>query len=401
MLGKNILREIRGTWASDQLDMARGLAAVAVLLLHLRDLFFVDYQDLKNPSVGVSAFYVIGNFGHQAVVLFFVLSGYFISATVLRSVTRGDWSWRGYFIQRIARLGVVLIPALLLTALLDHSGMALFGLGHNYEGDGTVYIHDPGIVERLSVSTLAGNVFFLQTIVTPTFGSNSPLWSLSYELWFYVFFPIAVLCIRPGRRWPTFVALPLVAVLVAARHGLAFYFAIWLLGYLAGSLPKLSVVATDRRAKACAWSALAATATILALIWFHRLESVILSDLALGVAFAVFVYAVLQVGQQTSNGRHVRAGRVLAGFSYTLYAIHLPIIFFLRAWLIPNGRWLPTGTHLAYGTLLLLGILAAAYAVSRGTEAKTGAVRDLLARVSGHTRLRRAPATERTPTDAR
>ena len=41
------------------------------------------------------------------------------------------------------------------------------------------------------------NAFFLQTIVGPTFGSNGPLWSLAYEWWYYVLFPLAL-----GAVWP-------------------------------------------------------------------------------------------------------------------------------------------------------------------------------------------------------
>jgi peptidoglycan/LPS O-acetylase OafA/YrhL len=44
----------------------------------------------------------------------FVLSGFLISSTVLRSQVSGDWSWRDYAINRSIRLYVVLIPGLLL-----------------------------------------------------------------------------------------------------------------------------------------------------------------------------------------------------------------------------------------------------------------------------------------------
>ncbi len=42
----------------------------------------------------------------------------------------------------------------------------------------------------------------------------------------------------------------------------------------------------------------------------------------------------------------------LAGMSYTLYAVHLPILVFLQAWLIPSTRWQPDAPHL----LLLLSV---------------------------------------------
>ncbi len=380
MRGTNILRELRGSWASDQLDMIRGGAAIAVLLLHLRDLFFIDYADLASPSIVTTAFYVMGNFGHQAVVLFFVLSGYFISSTVMRSVVSDRWSWRRYLIQRVARLGVVLVPALVLTACLDRTGIAMFGLGHNYVGDGTVYILAPGILDRLGVRVFAGNLFFLQTIFITTFGSNSPLWSLSYEFWFYVFFPIAVLCIRPGRRWPNVLLIPIIVILVVARHGLAFYFVIWLLGYAVGALPRLAPFRRNSSAKLAALAGTVASAVVLALVWRNRIPNALIADVALATTFSVVLYSLLQVEQPSANGPVARFGRVLAGFSYTLYAVHLPILFFLRAWLIPDGRWTPTAAHLAFAAVIVLAVLSTAYGVSRFTEAKTGFVRAALGR---------------------
>jgi hypothetical protein len=41
------------------------------------------------------------------------------------------------------------------------------------------------------------NAFFLQTIAGPTFGSNGPLWSLAYEWWYYVLFPLVLAALWP------------------------------------------------------------------------------------------------------------------------------------------------------------------------------------------------------------
>jgi len=46
---------------------------------------------------------------------------------------------------------------------------------------------------------LPANVFFLQTITVPVYGSNSPLWSLANEFWYYLLFPLLLLA--PQRGW--------------------------------------------------------------------------------------------------------------------------------------------------------------------------------------------------------
>ena len=72
---------------SVHLDLIRGVSAVAVLLYHLRGLFFVDYPFLGHRiRAHQSALYAVTGYGHQAVMVFFVLSGYFIGTSVMESV---------------------------------------------------------------------------------------------------------------------------------------------------------------------------------------------------------------------------------------------------------------------------------------------------------------------------
>ncbi len=72
---------------SIHLDAIRGVSALAVMLYHLRGLFFVDYPFLTNKTLFWKALYAVTGYGHQAVIVFFVLSGYFIGASVMESVS--------------------------------------------------------------------------------------------------------------------------------------------------------------------------------------------------------------------------------------------------------------------------------------------------------------------------
>lgn len=58
---------------------------------------------------------------------------------------------------------------------------------------------DPG-ADLWSVSTFFQNLLFLQTISAPRFGSNTALWSLANEFWYYLLFPLGCLLLLPGRR---------------------------------------------------------------------------------------------------------------------------------------------------------------------------------------------------------
>src|SRR5580704_14044623 len=69
--------------ASAHLDLIRGFAAWAVMWGHLRALFFVDFQQIQYHNPLLRLLYFFTGFGHEAVMVFFVLSGFFISTAIL------------------------------------------------------------------------------------------------------------------------------------------------------------------------------------------------------------------------------------------------------------------------------------------------------------------------------
>ncbi len=164
------------------LDMLRGLLALAVFLGHARGLFLADDPQIAHPNALAKLLYFLTGFGEQAVLGFFVLSGLLISGSVFETWQTGRWSWSRYLVDRLTRLLIVLVPALALSALWDLLGITLFGRLSVYGGNpssGHVMIFD--VAQRLTMPIFLGNVFFLQEIVVPPFGSDSALWSLGYE----------------------------------------------------------------------------------------------------------------------------------------------------------------------------------------------------------------------------
>src|SRR5277367_4863950 len=78
---------LRGTLAGAHLDLLRGAAALAVLLGHIRLHFF-------SPSSHL--YYYYPDVAHEAVMVFFVLSGYLIGRSILRAVAQNSWSLMDY-----------------------------------------------------------------------------------------------------------------------------------------------------------------------------------------------------------------------------------------------------------------------------------------------------------------
>lgn len=160
--------------ASAHLDLIRGLAAWVVMWDHARSLLFVGYQQLQNPNRFTEVLFFFTGFGHEAVMVFFVLSGFLISSAIISRRISGSWSWRDYAIDRLSRLYVVLIPGLLFGFFWDRAGSYLFAskgfYTHVVEGFGLAVVQN-----RITLGNFFGNLFFLQGIVCPTFGSNGPL----------------------------------------------------------------------------------------------------------------------------------------------------------------------------------------------------------------------------------
>ena len=364
---------------SVHLDVIRGVSAVAVLLYHLRGLFFVDYPLLASRSLLSSGLYAFTGYGHQAVMVFFVLSGYFIGTSVMESVGQQLWSWRTYLVSRLTRLQLVLLPALVLGAIWDRTGMRIHQAAPLYYG--ALYkFYVPSVALRSTIPVFFGNFFFLQSIVSPVFGSNGPLWSLSYEFWYYIVFPALVLATAAwvGTRFRILYAILALFLLWFVGAQISFYFLIWLAGVLVGRLQQ----ATRFRSASPLLPLAAGLIFLGSLAWSrtHRLSSDLVTDYIVGFCFALWLFTLLIGSREDASPAYLHGAKKLAGFSYTLYLTHFPALLLLRGLLNPQGNWQPDPRHLVYALGIGLAVLGYAYGVAEFTEARTALVRNRLLR---------------------
>lgn len=192
------------TQRDEILDLIRGVSALAVLFAHARGFIFVDFAEVVEGSVLTKAFYFATGVHHQAVMVFFVLSGYFVGGSVIEGFRKQRFLVSRYCLARISRLWVALIPALFLTMVLD-----AIGRGINPEaylgGFRDIFMSgpEPNSVSGFSATAFLGNLAFLQTVEVPVFGSNGPLWSLANEFWYYVLFPLLAYACVPFNKCAT------------------------------------------------------------------------------------------------------------------------------------------------------------------------------------------------------
>jgi peptidoglycan/LPS O-acetylase OafA/YrhL len=255
--------------------------------------------------------------------------------------------------------------------------LALFPNHPVYTGQHAAWWHDFFDVRaQLGPRVFLGNALFLQNVVVPSYGSNAPLWSLAFEFWYYVAFPLLWFALSGSAR-PFVRAAYLilgVALLMLLGRGIASYFPLWLLGAALWLLPRSAFIA--RRARVLTWLVgMGFGVTVLATHSVLSSQSVILRDYLIAVSFAALAYVLLHDGR-VSAARAGGVGTLLAGQSYTLYVVHVPLIVFCRAWLgSAAGQWHPEPRTLAYAAGLTVVAFMYAFVISRLTEAHTDTCR--------------------------
>ncbi len=179
--------------------------------------------------------------GHQAVIVFFVLSGYLVGGGVLKAIACDRWRWTDYLVKRLVRLWIVLIPAIFIGVTLDNIGFNFLAqVGSIYSAPvGQEYVRVDHVMRALDIPVIIGNLFFLQGIIIPTAGTNIPLWSLSNEFWYYLMFPMFLLVFQPRASVASRTAFGLGGIAITALIGAyaAFLFLVWVLGAIVARLP--------------------------------------------------------------------------------------------------------------------------------------------------------------------
>lgn len=376
------------------LDLLRGLAALLVCAGHLRAFLMVDFGQIKSPNSLDRVFYFATGLGHQAVVVFFVLSGYLVGGSVLTAYQSGRWSWTNYTLRRMSRLWVVLLPALVLTLTLDSLGRCL---GHSgYQGTFHSLYNSgptPTVPADLRATTFLGNAFFLQTIKVNCLGTNGPLWSLANEFWYYALFPL--LCGIFASSGLTFQVSVSKFQFSAFRFLLSAFLFAFLLWWLPASITWLGLIwlfgvgafwagRFEQVRRICRQPAWLVFAGVLALgtLAASKTGSIFGTDWSLGVAFALWVVGLASCEHHVLWLKKLAAG--LSEMSYTLYLVHFPLLAFVFFCFFEGRKFLPgVTTYLWFGSLLALSVTCAAgiwFCFERNTDRLRKRIEQLIVR---------------------
>ncbi|MGH8024105.1 MAG: acyltransferase family protein [Limisphaerales bacterium] len=293
------------------LDWFRFLAAFEVMAYHARGHVWVHYAQMEATSKSwlTWSFFVMTHWGGEAVVLFFVLSGFLVGGKVLERSLDRSFDLGAYARDRVSRIYVPFVPALVVSGIIGY----LAGL------------------QPISVSSFLGNLAGLQAVCARAYGSNLPLWTLAYEIWFYVLGGcLGVLVCRKGQAR------------AIALCGAMFVFALFtrlqaslLFCWLLGAAGYLLLLAEDVSALVFGGGvALAVFGLVFCeYISAHHnsfgnfLASGRVAELIFSLGLAiVFPYLAKRAPVSKPVLGFERFGGRLASFSYTLYLTHYPLL---------------------------------------------------------------------------
>jgi peptidoglycan/LPS O-acetylase OafA/YrhL len=347
------------------LDGLRGLAAMVVVVHHALLVWPALYAQYGPPNRGSMTWWLAYSplhllwAGREAVVIFFILSGFVLVLPYLSARKVGTWP--GYLVRRVLRLYPPVIAALVLSGLLvtlfprvPHEGSSLWYARHNVPVEMSGLLHDMFLLDGTGMV-------------------NSVLWSLRYEVAFSLLLPLVILV---ARRVPPRLALTLPAALglVAWGQFSGSHWGQWLPIFLVGvamavgreDLHRLAALIEASFLRVAIWWTLALGCGGLLLIeWVLRafrlpmhIYSIWLPGfVALGGALACFIVLGCPAVSRLFSGRTLQwAGKI----SFSLYLVHEPIV-------VSVASFVPPGLFGAVVTLFVGG--AASILVAMGFHA--------------------------------
>jgi peptidoglycan/LPS O-acetylase OafA/YrhL len=340
------------------LDGIRGLAALYVVLHHV---YLQAVPGTFRPQLQVVTRWL--EYGHLAVAVFIVLSGYCLMIPVARN---GDI--RGGTLSFLRRRTHRILPPYYVALLFSVALVSLIpGLSQIH---GTLW---DTALPALSAKAILSHLFLVHNLSSGTFFKiNPPLWSVATEFQIYFFFPLLLL--------PVFKKLGM-AVTLATAFGVGFA-PLLLLGQGEGASPwflglfALGMAASNysfappekiRKRIDARWFVVLALLMVLVFlalnvfrhVWFN--SQFYAMDIICGLTTTFFLLFYFELVKDATTGvlsflRAVLESKVVVGlglFSYSLYLIHMPVL----AWFDLGLRRLNLAADTRFAVLLLGGTL--------------------------------------------
>ncbi len=294
------------------LDGIRGLAALYVVIYHI----------IKRLNWMPKEIKLIFSFGQEAVMVFFLLSGFVIYWSISNTP---NLTFSSYFKKRFRRIYFPFIISILLSII--------------------VFYYNGNLTNKFSWAALFGNLLMVQDLsdnkpgvwVKP-FLDNTPIWSLTYEWWFYMmFFPVYKTLFKNANRIYYILGFSLISYLTYLgfpnQVSLVFaYFIIWWCGVEIAVIYKHTESLSIAIIKPILYS-------LTAMLVLTLIPVLITQDFRISyhpflpfrhflfVEFIIIAGVVYYQNKIKFLNRFILKFMIFAPISYGLYIFHYPILF--------------------------------------------------------------------------
>ena len=341
----------------EKIDVCRGLFAALVVMAHSLEIAWGIHREamMDGPRLWRAVVFGVFGTGTYYVMGFFVLSGYCIQLSVARSMDADRFPLQRYTIARLSRILPLYYLALLATVPIEWliAGARPVEWPHG-----------------LDLPTFLGQIVLIQNMTQQTFGSFASSWSITNEVFYYLFYGVLAWLLAGRRAQPAWVGMGLCVAFAAAgqmlyvtvgrhpfvyRTGMLFGLGtLWFQGVLLAVYgPSLIERAWVRRVAAC-WPLL----FVASVLWktfdmpangFYPLA---------GGAFTLLLLDLLKtptIAVPASAGPWRRRLVTTLGLSsYPMYLFHGPLLMLASSCILRSG--LIADWRLTWVVLMLLGL---------------------------------------------
>lgn len=310
--------------ASPQLDSIRGLSALIVLFAHCHQILIAPSNDaLFSGGVGL--------FSQAAVMIFFVLSGLLIGKSLTRNIHQNSsLQLKEYFLDRFNRLYPPLMFSLFLVGILYFLAPYFFPSNSLFFIESDQYLARQGY--EVTLSSVFSSIFFLNGFIGNTISVNGPLWSLSYEFWYYV---LAAFLLKSSNPFYLLLFITLTIILALLNKIFILYSIVWFSGLIVAILHNNNIYNKTIH-KVMYFISILGTIVFSYIFLsteykiptinneYLKILSLHFYKVFIGLLTSCFIYSIL-IGDLKFTSIFKKS----SNYSYTLYIIHFPILLFI------------------------------------------------------------------------
>lgn len=301
------------------LEGIRGLAALYVLIHHSRTALTQSYnsglklypEQYEWYDKLMVYFFSLFKFGHEAVIVFFVLSGFVIHLKQTKpSYSYPNFNWKNYFKKRLIRIYPPFLASMILCVLRDYVLTLIDS------------VEFAGIFDKYTINSLINNLLLIPG--TEPWGYNYPSWSLKHEWVFYILYPFVLYLNHNNFKITILIILGLyisylLGYSIPFIGEVAYTFVVWNFGVL------IAHYYNKQDFKYFKYFPLFIIITVIYVPTYALFNSYAIKDILFGLIMAGFLsFLLITKNKLVLNSLNKLTW--LGAFSYSIYILHYPLL---------------------------------------------------------------------------